>query len=55
MDIQLNSSAQRGFDYSRIEWCDRIDEVTDDYVCVSLKGENKRKFNINTLELMESF
>ena len=38
-----------------IEWCDRIDEVTDSYISVSLNGEDKRKFNINTLELMESF
>jgi len=37
-----------------IEWCDHIEEVTDDYIAVSLEGEEKRKFDINTLELIET-
>jgi ribosomal protein L37AE/L43A len=37
-----------------IEWCDHIDEVTEDYIVVSLEGEEKRKHDINTLELIES-
>ena len=32
-----------------IEWCDRIDEVTEEYITVSLEGGDKRKFDINTL------
>ena len=32
-----------------IEWCDRIDEVTEEYIAVSLEGGDKRKFDINTL------
>ena len=37
-----------------IEWCDHIDEVTDNYIAVSLEGEEKRKYDINTLELIET-
>ena len=33
-----------------IEWCDRIEEVTDSYIEVSLEGENGRRFSIETLE-----
>ncbi len=33
-----------------IEWCDKIEEVTDSYILVSLEGEEKRKFDINTLK-----
>ena len=33
-----------------IEWCDRIEEVTDSYIIVSSEGEDKRKFDINTLK-----
>lgn len=33
-----------------IEWCDRIEEVTDSYIIVSLEGEERRRFNLNTLE-----
>jgi putative phosphoesterase len=33
-----------------IEWCDRIDEVTDEYIAVSLEGGARKKFDINTLE-----
>ena len=36
-----------------IEWCDRIEEVTDSYIIVSLEGEEKRRFNLNTLEKEE--
>ena len=36
-----------------IEWCDKIEEVTDSYVEVSLEGEDKRRFNLNTLEKEE--
>ncbi|MBP5489674.1 MAG: hypothetical protein J6Y10_03640 [Lachnospiraceae bacterium] len=36
-----------------IMWCDHIDEVTNDYVLVSLDGGEKRKFDIDTLTLME--
>ena len=32
-----------------IEWCDRIDEVTEEYIAVSLEGGDKKKFDINTL------
>ena len=32
-----------------IEWCDRIDEVTEEYIVVTLEGGDKRKFDINTL------
>ena len=35
-----------------IEWCDKIEKVTDSYVIVSLEGEEKRKFDINTLKKM---
>lgn len=37
-----------------IEWCDHIDEVTEDYIAVSIEGEEKRKYDINTLELIET-
>lgn len=33
-----------------IEWCDQIEEVTDSYIIVSLEGEERRRFNLNTLE-----
>lgn len=36
-----------------IVWCDHIDEVTNDNVLVSLDGGEKRKFDIDTLTLME--
>lgn len=36
-----------------IEWCDRIEEVTDSYIIVSLEGEEKRRFNLNTLKKEE--
>ena len=32
-----------------IEWCDRIDEVTEEYIAVSLEGGDRKKFDINTL------
>ena len=32
-----------------IEWCDRIDEVTEEYIAVTLEGGDKKKFDINTL------
>ena len=37
-----------------IVWCDHIDKVTEDYIVVSLEGEEKRIFDINTLEVIES-
>ena len=33
-----------------IEWCDKIEEVTDSYIIVSQDGDDKRKFDINTLK-----
>jgi len=35
------------------EWCDHIDEVTEDYIAVSFKEKDTMKFDINTLEPME--
>jgi hypothetical protein len=32
-----------------IEWCDKIEEVTESYVTVSLGGADKRIFDLNTL------
>lgn len=37
-----------------IVWCDHIDKVTEDYIVVSLEGEEKRKYDINTLAVIES-
>ena len=34
-----------------IEWCDRIEKVTDFYILVSCEGENLRKLNLITLAL----
>ena len=34
-----------------IEWCDRIEMVTDSYIIVSSEGENPRRFRIDTLAL----
>lgn len=33
-----------------IEWCDCIEEVTDSYIIVSCEGEDRRRFNLETLE-----
>lgn len=32
-----------------IEWCDKIEEVTESYVTVSLGGADKRIFDLKTL------
>ena len=37
-----------------IEWCDHIDEVTDDYIAVSLEGMVKRKYDIHTLSSIKT-
>lgn len=42
-----------GREGENIEWCDKIEEVTDSCIIVSLEGENRRKFNIDTLEKEE--
>ena len=34
-----------------IEWCDRIEEVTDSYILVSCEGADIRRFNLHTLAL----
>ena len=36
-----------------IEWCERIETVTDSYVEVSIEGEDRRRFNLSTLEKEE--
>lgn len=36
-----------------IEWCNRIEEVTDSYVEVSLEEDDRRRFNLETLEKMQ--
>lgn len=33
-----------------IEWCDCIEAVTDSYIIVSCDGEDRRRFNLETLE-----
>ncbi len=33
-----------------IEWCDKIEEVTESCVEVSLEGEDMRRFNLETLQ-----
>lgn len=33
-----------------IEWCDHIEKVTDSYVEVSFEGEDRRRFDLETLE-----
>lgn len=33
-----------------IEWCDKIEEVTESYVEVSLEGEDMRRFNLETFQ-----
>lgn len=42
-----------GRDGDNIEWCDKIEEVTDSYIVVSIEGEERRKFNLTTLEKQE--
>lgn len=42
-----------GRDGDNIEWCDKIEEVTNSYIVISLEGEEKRKFNLLTLEKEE--
>ena len=44
---------EAGREGDNIEWCDKIEEVTDSYFVVSLEGEEKRKFNLTTLEKEE--
>ena len=34
-----------------IEWCDRIEKITDSYILVSSEGEDLRRFNLDTLAL----
>ena len=38
-----------GREGDNIEWCDKIEEVTDSYIIVSLEGEERRRFNLTTL------
>ena len=42
-----------GREGNNIEWCDKIEEVTDSYIVVSVEGEERRKFNLTTLEKQE--
>ena len=45
--------AEVGREGDDIEWCDRIETVTDSYVEVSIEGEDRRRFNLSTLEKEE--
>jgi hypothetical protein len=42
-----------GRDGDNIEWCDKIEEVTDSYIVVLVEGEDRRRFNLATLEKQE--
>ena len=52
-DVDTTQWIETGRDPKNIEWCDHIDEVTDEYVIVSLEGEEKRKYLLGSLKRVD--
>ena len=48
-DTETSQWVEYGRGAENIEWCDCIEDVTDEYVLISRGGGEKRKYDLHTL------